>query len=90
MPLGRPWGSLEKSGSLPAGQGFLGCGLLRFALPFDHWLKSEADDSDVALECEPLVATVVFEALEEMDEDELLRERLLRVMNIPRTSSEFT
>jgi hypothetical protein len=41
------------------------------------------------LEWEPFVATVVLEALEAMDEDELLREILLRFMNMPLTSSEF-
>lgn len=97
MPLGRPTGgSLENSGwrsLLPTGHWLLGCGLFREAELADHWLRSDVVDSDVPFDWEPLVATVVLDALEEAldetDEDELLRERVFRGTNMPRPSSGF-
>jgi hypothetical protein len=95
MPFGRPAGILEKSGwpsGLPAGQALFGWGRLRGAELADHWLRSEAVDSAVPLDCEPFVATVVLEdtdELEEMEDDELLRGRVFRGTNMPRTSSGF-
>lgn len=78
--------------ALPAGHWPLGCGLFRDAELADHWLRSDVADSAVPFDWEPLVATVVFDALElleETEEDELLRESVFRGTNMPRTSSGF-
>lgn len=94
MPLTRPPGSLEKSACtspFAGGQGWFR-GRLRDAALADHWLKSEVEDMGVPLDCAPFERVVETEELDEaddIDEDELDRERVWRGPNMPRTSSEF-
>jgi hypothetical protein len=59
---------------------------------FGHWLTSPVDDAGVPFDWDPFVATVVVDELEEVDdtdEDEFVRCRGRRVVNMPRTSSGF-
>lgn len=75
---------------LPAGQGPLGWG--RFLDAVLQELMSELVDAGVPFGCELLVATVVVEEVEDVDdteEDELLRWIVFRGMNMPLTSSGF-
>lgn len=90
MTLGRFAGSLAYSGctsGLEGGQGTFGWGRFRGPAVADHWLKSEVDDSEVPFDCEPFVATEVFDELEDSDEAELDLERDFRGANMPLTSS---
>lgn len=92
MLFGRLGGSLEKSGSisaLPMGQGALDWGFLRGPVLPDHWLRSEAAESGVPLDCKPFVAMVVLEEVDEMEDDEFDRESCLRGANIALNSSGF-
>jgi hypothetical protein len=60
--------------------------------PLDHVLISELVDAGVPLGWDELVATVVVEdaeEVEEMDEEELLRCMCFLGMKMPRTSSLF-
>lgn len=91
-------GILESSwgnSPFPAGQAPFCDGRFRAAPLADHWLTSDPTDRGVPFACEPLVATVVVDELdevEETDDDELVRDKALRGANMstpPRTSSGF-
>lgn len=69
----------------------MGCGRFRDAV-LDHELMSEFVDAGVPFGWELLVATVVVDELDEVDdteEEELLRWSVFRGMNMPLTSSGF-
>ena len=73
----------------------MGWGLFRGGPFADHWLNSEVADTGVPFDWELLVATVVVDELDEVEEtedDELVRDKVFRGTNMPmppRTSSGF-